>query len=178
MAADLARRGIRLEAAGDRLRYAPRSAVTPELRDRLRQCKPEILALLRAASCVSGSETPKSQRENEDFSGASLAKEFTEWDRWVGELNCWWSLMPDGDVAYATNKPTPRKPWIPGVVHDTSLTVSPIGRDWRGKALGDIAESAEGRNFLRWCCEQNRQAGGEEFCRDAEFVIAQASAER
>lgn len=41
---DLARRGIRLEASGERLRYAPRSALTPDLLDRLKAHKAELLA--------------------------------------------------------------------------------------------------------------------------------------
>ena len=43
--------GIRLTADGDRLRYsAPKGALTPELREALARHKPEILAMLRAAS--------------------------------------------------------------------------------------------------------------------------------
>ena len=45
--ADLTRLGIRLEAHGDRLRYSPRSAVTPELVDRMKAHKPELLAMLQ-----------------------------------------------------------------------------------------------------------------------------------
>lgn len=44
---DLARLGIRIEAHGDRLRYSPRSAVTPDLADRMKAHKGELLALLR-----------------------------------------------------------------------------------------------------------------------------------
>ena len=44
---DLAARGIRLEASGDRLRFHPRSAVTPELIERLRDHKESLLAVLR-----------------------------------------------------------------------------------------------------------------------------------
>ncbi len=39
--------GIRLEAHGDRLRYSPRSAVTPDLAERMTAHKAELLALLR-----------------------------------------------------------------------------------------------------------------------------------
>lgn len=46
---DLGRLGIRLEAHGDRLRYSPRSALTPDLLDRLKSHKAELLALLRPA---------------------------------------------------------------------------------------------------------------------------------
>jgi TubC N-terminal docking domain len=44
---DLDQRGIRLEVRGDRLRYSPRSAVTPELTERMIQCKPELLKIIR-----------------------------------------------------------------------------------------------------------------------------------
>lgn len=44
LVADLARRGIRLEAHGERLRYYPRSALTPDLLDRLKAHKAELLA--------------------------------------------------------------------------------------------------------------------------------------
>jgi TubC N-terminal docking domain len=47
--ADLDRLGIRLEADGDRLRYHPRSALTPELLDRLKAGKADVLAILRPA---------------------------------------------------------------------------------------------------------------------------------
>ena len=50
--ADSARLGIRLEAHGDRLRYAPRSAVTPDLADRLKAHKGELLAILRQEAPV------------------------------------------------------------------------------------------------------------------------------
>ena len=45
--ADLARLGIRIEAHGDRLRYSPRSAVTPDLAQRLKAHKSELLSILR-----------------------------------------------------------------------------------------------------------------------------------
>ncbi len=44
---DLARLGTRIEAHGDRLRYSPRSAVTPELAERMKAHKGELLAILR-----------------------------------------------------------------------------------------------------------------------------------
>jgi hypothetical protein len=43
---ELDQRGIRLEAAGDRLRYHPRTALPPELLARLRTHKGDVLALL------------------------------------------------------------------------------------------------------------------------------------
>ena len=44
---DLARLEIQLEAHDDRLRYWPRSAVTPELAQRMKAHKGELLAILR-----------------------------------------------------------------------------------------------------------------------------------
>jgi hypothetical protein len=46
---DLSRVGIRLEAHGERLRYFPRSALTPDLLDRLKAHKADLLAVLRPA---------------------------------------------------------------------------------------------------------------------------------
>ena len=45
--ADLTGLGIQLVAHGDRLRYAPRSAVTPDLADQMKVHKPELLEMLR-----------------------------------------------------------------------------------------------------------------------------------
>ena len=44
---DLARLGIRIESRGDRLRYAPRSAATPDLVHRIKSHKGQLLAILR-----------------------------------------------------------------------------------------------------------------------------------
>jgi hypothetical protein len=46
--ADLGRCGIRLEANGGRLRYFPRSALTPDLLNRLTTHKADLLSILRA----------------------------------------------------------------------------------------------------------------------------------
>jgi len=46
---ELARRGIKLSAAGDRLRFRPRSAMTPDLAERLTAHRGELLAILTAA---------------------------------------------------------------------------------------------------------------------------------
>ena len=43
---DLGRLGIRLEADGERLRYRPQSVLTPDLLDRLKAHKGELLELL------------------------------------------------------------------------------------------------------------------------------------
>ena len=47
---DLARLGIRIEAHGDRLRYSPRSAVTPDLAQRMKTHKGELLEILQAGT--------------------------------------------------------------------------------------------------------------------------------
>jgi hypothetical protein len=45
---ELTHRGFELQARGDRLRYRPRSAMTPELAERVKVHKPALLTLLRA----------------------------------------------------------------------------------------------------------------------------------
>lgn len=45
--ADLMRLGIVIEATGDRLRYRPRDRMTPDLADRLKAHKGDVMALLR-----------------------------------------------------------------------------------------------------------------------------------
>ena len=53
---DLARLGIRIEADGDRLRYSPRSVVTPDLTRRLKAHKGELMAILRSEAPPEDSE--------------------------------------------------------------------------------------------------------------------------
>ncbi|WP_146449869.1 TubC N-terminal docking domain-related protein [Bythopirellula polymerisocia] len=45
---DLSRLGIRIEAHGDRLRYSPRLAVTPDLAERMKAHKSELLEILQS----------------------------------------------------------------------------------------------------------------------------------
>lgn len=49
---DLTRLGIRLEAHGERLRFFPRSAVTPDLADRMKFHKSGLLAALRSGGRI------------------------------------------------------------------------------------------------------------------------------
>ena len=52
---DLDRAGVQeLTAEGDTLRYRPRSAMTPDLAERLRSHKPGLLTILRAAAAPEG----------------------------------------------------------------------------------------------------------------------------
>jgi len=50
--AELARHGITLRAVGDRLRYRPRSAMTPGLADRLAMCTMDGELSIRDAETV------------------------------------------------------------------------------------------------------------------------------
>jgi len=50
--AELTRHGIELKAWGNRLRYRPRSAMTPDLAARVKAHKPELLKLLAAGDSV------------------------------------------------------------------------------------------------------------------------------
>jgi hypothetical protein len=47
---DLVARGIELQANGDRLRFRPRKAVTPDLVERLKRHKAQLLAILQAVA--------------------------------------------------------------------------------------------------------------------------------
>jgi hypothetical protein len=61
--ARLAALGVRLSAAGDRLRFYPAEAVPPELIEQMRQHKPEILALLRGRAADQPAEPSTAQQE-------------------------------------------------------------------------------------------------------------------
>jgi hypothetical protein len=67
--ADLTQRGIELVAEGDRLRYRPRSAVTPELAQRLRTHKAELLAILGHAEGAGGDDLAERARRLRHASG-------------------------------------------------------------------------------------------------------------
>lgn len=69
---DLGRLGIRLEADGKRLRYFPRSAVTPDLLARLKAHKPELLELLRT-DATAPPTAPGSTFDNSDALGITTA---------------------------------------------------------------------------------------------------------
>lgn len=77
---ELARRGIELRAAGDRLRYRPRSAMTPDLADRLAAHRGDLLAILAAADVAAGDAaapaptyTPQERRLLDGCPAACLA---------------------------------------------------------------------------------------------------------
>ncbi len=77
---ELGRRGIELRAAGDRLRYRPRSAMTPDLSARLTAHRGELLAILTAADLAAGDTaapvptyTPQERRLLDGCPAATLA---------------------------------------------------------------------------------------------------------
>jgi hypothetical protein len=55
--AELAARGIELRAEGEQLQFRPVAAMTPELAERVRQHKSEVLALLHEAPTGEGAES-------------------------------------------------------------------------------------------------------------------------
>ena len=55
---ELGRRGVVVEARGDRLRYRPRSVVSPALADRIRSHKAELLSILTAERPAAASLPP------------------------------------------------------------------------------------------------------------------------
>ena len=62
---DLTRLGIEVVAHKDRLRYRPQSALTPDLAERLRTHKAELLAILGPAVAPDGATTTPTAGEAE-----------------------------------------------------------------------------------------------------------------
>ena len=67
--AHLSRLGVELVPRGDRLRYRPRSAVTPDLVERLRTHKTQLLAILRHAEGPGGATVGPRAGESERVIG-------------------------------------------------------------------------------------------------------------
>ncbi|NQT39186.1 MAG: hypothetical protein HQ581_16935 [Planctomycetes bacterium] len=97
---DLVRLGIKLEAHGDRLRYHPQGAMTPDLIDRLRTHKAELLAALRSAVDPDGVATAPVTGEPAE-SGPEAAPEAIRWEDAIhppdpcskcGSLELWQTL--------------------------------------------------------------------------------------
>jgi len=121
---DLGRLGIRLEADGERLRYFPRSALTPDLLDRLKAHKADVLALLRAAP----EATPIEPNNAAAVWQAALDR--LDGDPWFPpEL---WAAMRTADARCGRTEPQrltaqPAKPasdW-PGELADFALLLTP-----------------------------------------------------
>ena len=97
---DLARRGIRLEAHGGRLRYSPRSAVTPELMEGMRNHKPELLTLVaydrwQLYESSAWDDLPEPLEPHGECSG----------------LNCWWDATGQQHCADC-DPPTASRRWL------------------------------------------------------------------
>jgi len=89
---DLGRLGVELVADGDRLRYRPQSALTPDLADRLRSHKAELLAILGSTVRPEAANLPIGP-------GASI-----RWEESIdppdpcpgcGGLVFWWNVLGD-----------------------------------------------------------------------------------
>jgi len=59
---ELARRGVHLEVAGDKLRWRPKEAVTPDLVETLKQRKAEIIAALTGGKTTGLGQCPGSEK--------------------------------------------------------------------------------------------------------------------
>ena len=59
---ELARRGVHLEVAGDKLRWRPKEAVTPDLVEALKQWKAEIIAALSGRKMTGFGKCPGPER--------------------------------------------------------------------------------------------------------------------
>ena len=96
---DLSRRGIELAAHGNRLRYRPRSAVTPDLAERLRIHKGALLAILGQSEGRDGATgAPVGPGKRAASSGPALWQDCIEPRPacpCCGGLVSWWSLLGD-----------------------------------------------------------------------------------
>ena len=87
---DLARLGIKIEAHGDRLRFAPMSVVTSVLLGRLKAHKAELLALLRS-DCDKVTESDGDPWE----SPAAIPASSVEPCPTCGSLELWWNPLDE-----------------------------------------------------------------------------------
>ncbi|HQA44934.1 MAG TPA: hypothetical protein PLM77_11130 [Phycisphaerae bacterium] len=82
---ELAARGIELQAEGGKLRFRPRAAMTPDLAERVKRHKPELLAMLTGDSC-------SLQQLPQPDCGQGGTHADKEWRRFIAECRPW----PDG----------------------------------------------------------------------------------
>jgi len=59
---ELERRGVHLEVAGDKLRWRPKEAVTPDLVEALKQSKAEIISTLTGSKTTGLGQCPGPER--------------------------------------------------------------------------------------------------------------------
>lgn len=101
----LTRLGIEMVAHGDRLRYRPRSALTPDLAERLRAHKAEVLAILRPAEGPGGATAAQAVDHPERVvSRPEATPEVMRWEDCIdppepcprcGGLILWWNAFGD-----------------------------------------------------------------------------------
>lgn len=135
--ADLTRMGIRLEAHGDRLRYSPRSAVTPELIERMKANKPELLVAMLA--------TPKVQ--NVHFKSNRDDWETPQWlfDELNSEFGFDLDVCADKMNAKCTRYFSRETDGLSQTWHGTCWMNPPYGREigrWMAKAYESSQEGA------------------------------------
>lgn len=93
--AELSQRGVTLQARDGRLRYRPRSRVTPELAERLRLHKAKLLMIMQSAAC-NAAEATSIIRQAVDRGDSVLAEALAE--AWEERLAI---CTADGDLSLA-----------------------------------------------------------------------------
>ena len=87
---ELERRGVHLELAGDKLRWRPNEAVTPDLVEALRQSKAEIIATLTGGKTTGLGQCPGPEKCGGCYEvrlGVHLhpPKISEEWKAWIAK---------------------------------------------------------------------------------------------
>jgi len=146
---DLDRLGIRLEAHGDRLRYAPRSAVMPDLALRMKEHKGELLAILRRDTDKPPEDTLTfSTNERNSIITRQAPAEQNKTDYW------WEQLSPDQQ---AELMPCPIKkpcPWCKRTEHTAICNelrwraTMPFGKH-KGTPIDEVP-----RDYLQWLAKK------------------------
>lgn len=133
LVAVLTARGIELQAEGGRLRFRPRAAMTPDLAERVKRHKPELLAMLTGDSC-------SLQQLPQPDCGQGGTHADKEWRRFLAECRPW----PDGrgwydpaEVGRLDRLTAPKRP--PRLQNGTLANTSPPG----GASGGDEATEPE-----------------------------------
>ena len=86
---ELERRGVHLEVAGDKVRWRPKEAVTPDLVEALRQRKAEILGLLSRATVAGQTRQAVQARVRGQEAVSKTAKADVCWHcRGTGKCQC------------------------------------------------------------------------------------------
>lgn len=140
---DLSALGIELQAHGDRLRFRPRSAVTPDLAERMAACKSELLTLLSGIPHWP-SVTPEANEvywtlvDEADREYLLAPRDWPDACAWCG-----------GRMNHSTTCDSLRNSWAP---------ILPFGKH-RGRRVDEVPA-----DYLAWVF--NRRAGGELFSKE------------